>query len=132
MSGAVGLHGMHKDNVMCSFHSLFCQDCMVVMAAEVLKVLLLNGCSFFFISFYCTYVSIHLWSETVLLIIRCVNCLSCVVNMWVVCWFATISYNAKIIVDGWHKFFMALLLKAHSYCVCCASTSVPWVCVNDI
>lgn len=132
MSRAVGLHGMHRDNVMCSFHSLSCQDYEVVMAAEVLKVLLLNGYNFFFISICCTYVSIQLWSETLLLNIRCINCLNCVVIIWVVCWFATISYNAKIIVSGWHKFFMALLLKVHSYCVCCAPASVPWIYVNDI
>ena len=69
---------------MCSFHSLSSQDCVVMMAAEVLKVLLLNGCNFFFISFCCTYVSIQSLSETVLLIIRC-NPLNCVVNIWVVC-----------------------------------------------
>jgi len=61
MSGAVGLHGMHRDNVMCSFHSLSCQDYVVVMAAEVLKVVLSNGCNFFFISFCCTCVSIQSW-----------------------------------------------------------------------
>jgi len=84
MSGAVGFHGVQRDNVMYSFLSLSCQDCVVVMGAEVLKVLLLNGCNFFFISFCCTYVSIQSWPERVLLIIRC-NPLNCVVNIWAVC-----------------------------------------------
>ena len=73
MSGTVGLHGMHRDNVMYSFYFLSHEDYVVVMAAEVLKVLLLNGCNFFFISFCCTHVSVQLWSETLLLIIRCVK-----------------------------------------------------------
>jgi hypothetical protein len=101
MSGAVRLNGVHRENVMHIVHSLSCQDSAVVMAAEVLKVLLLNGCNIFFISLCCTYVSIQSWSETVMLIIRCVNCLNCVVNMWVVCWLTTISFIAKIIVSLW-------------------------------
>jgi hypothetical protein len=67
MSGAVCLHGVHRDSVVCILHSLYCQDSVVVMAAEVLKVLLLNGCNFVFFSFCCTYVSIQSWPETVLL-----------------------------------------------------------------
>ena len=67
MSGATGLHGMHRDSVMCILHSLSCQDNVVA----VFRVLLLKGYNFFFIYFYRTYVAIKSWSETVLLIVRC-------------------------------------------------------------
>jgi len=49
MSGAVGLHGVHRDTVMCSFLSLSCQDYVVVMDAEVLKVVI-------FLHFFLLYV----------------------------------------------------------------------------
>ena len=66
MNGVMGLHGMHRDSVMCILHSLFCQGNVVA----VFRVLLLKSCNFFFISFCYTYVAIQSWSETVLLIIR--------------------------------------------------------------
>ena len=49
MSRAAGLYGMHRDNVMCRFHSLSCQDYVVVMAAEVPKVVI-------FLHFFLLYV----------------------------------------------------------------------------
>jgi len=49
MSGAVGLRSVHRDNFTCSFHSLSCQDYVVVMAAEVLKVVI-------FLHFFLLYV----------------------------------------------------------------------------
>lgn len=51
MSGAVGLHGMHRGDVSCISHSLFCQDNVVVETSEVLKLLLLKSHNFFFIPF---------------------------------------------------------------------------------